>query len=139
MTGTMIPVLERTDFSFTTTVAGTMAEVPIAPNIDVSQYTDCQLLLRIHALSIANPGSTIALRARRVAPTEEDPAQFFRDTSTAWTVTAGTNDLAPRILSVNVGPNAGGWISIFLVVTQGSAGTTLTATLSAELVLKDGD
>ena len=139
MAGITVPILDRTDYNFTNTVAGTMAEMPIAQNIDVSQYTDCQLFIRVHALSIQNAGSTLALRARRVAPTEEDPAQFFRDQSTSWTVTAGSADTAPRILAVTVGPNTGGWISIFMVATQGSAGTTLTATLSAELVLKDGD
>lgn len=139
MAGIVIPVLDRTDFNFTNTIAGTMAEMPIAQNIDVSQYTDCQLMVRVHALSISNGSSSIALRVRRVAPTEEDPAQFFRDPTTSWTVTAGTNDAAPRVLNVTVGPNTGGWVSVFLLVTQGSAGTAITATLSADLILKDGD
>jgi hypothetical protein len=40
-------------------------------------------------------------------------------------------------LNVIVGPNTGGWISLFLVVNQGAAGAALTATLSADLSLKD--
>lgn len=137
MTGTLIPILGKTDFNFTSTAAGTMAEIPLVQNIDVSGYRDAMLLVRVHALSIANGASTLALRLRRVAPTEEDPAQFFRDLSTAWTVTAGNSDSAPRVLAATVGPNTGGWLSLFLVVTQGSAGTTLTATLSADLSLKE--
>lgn len=137
MTGIIVPVLERTDYNFTGTVAGSMAEIPIAQNIDVSQYRECTLLVRVHALSFASAGSTIALRARRVAPTEEDPAVFFRDQSTSWAVTVTQGDTAPRLLNVTVGPNTGGWISLFLVVTQGTTGNTLTATLSADLSLKD--
>jgi hypothetical protein len=137
MPGIIVPVFARTDFNYTTTVAGAMAEFPIAQNIDVSQYRECTLLVRVHALSFANAGSKIEVRARRVAPTDEDPAQFFRDQTTSWTVPVTQGDTAPRLLNVTVGPNTGGWISVFLVVTQGSTGTTLTATLSADLSLKD--
>jgi len=140
MTGKVITVLDRTDYNYTNMgTGGGTVELPIAQNIDVSQYRECTLLVRLHALSLANAGSSIAIRARRVAPTEEDPAVFFRDQSISWTVTAGQADVAstPKLLNVTVGPNTGGWISLFLVVTQGSAGTTLTATLSADLSLKD--
>jgi hypothetical protein len=137
MTGILLPILERSDYNFTPTTAGLMAEIPLAQNIDVSQYRECTLLLRVHALTLSNAASTIAIRARRVAPSEEDPAVFFRDQSTSWTATAVNNTTPGTLIGATVGPNTGGWLSFFLVVNQGSAGTTLTATLSAELSLKD--
>jgi hypothetical protein len=92
MAGMVINVLDRTDFNFTPTNAGLMAELPLTQNIDVSQYRECTLQVRVHAVSYGNAGSTISLRARRVAPTEEDPAQFFRDVTTSWTVTVTQGD-----------------------------------------------
>lgn len=127
-----IPLLERSDYDFSSVGAGGTVVIPLRQSVGVQAFGSGTLLFRLHAASLPT-GASIQLEVRGVAPTDEDPATFFRGpllavaelTSASVAPTLSTG--AARIWSANV--------AAFLRVRQGPGGGTFTFTVSADLDL----
>lgn len=126
MSGMTIPLFTKRTFTFADTMT-----VPVVKAVDVSHYTEGSLIVRVHGGTI--DAGSIAVRARTTAPSPEDPSVDFVSTSNAAIVTlttASSGDLGTGALSSDFG----GFLRVDVVGTYVSG--TLTATLSAELVVK---
>ena len=141
MSGKTIRVLKLTTYDFTTLLAGVVtAEEPVAIDIDISGFREITFLIRVHAANVASGGTTGKITAvvRASAPTNEDPASFFRETiSTSVDIVTVNN--APALYRLIVPANMGSWLTIFLKATQnsGTSGAALSGTFSIDVSMKE--
>lgn len=152
MAGTTIRVLEKTTFAFTGTsqiAVNKTVTLPVAVNVDLSQYTWAGIMLRVHSFTVGASGGTgtnpgITAQLWNSAPTPEDPGLVFRAGAAAIAGTAvpGTSgSTVGPVLQVNMTSAAGLTASfgdVLLVVSQwtATAAADLTLTVSIDLVLK---
>ena len=130
MSGTTIPLITKREYDFD---AGA-ATVVIMKAVRVEQYTEALLELRVHANSVTS-SSTIDLKAYTTAPTDEDPSNDFVASTSSASAQITSSTAAPGLVVVGLTANFGGFLKITLEGTP--SGGTCTATVSANLVLKD--
>jgi hypothetical protein len=135
MAGTILRLMPRTDFDFGKVQASNSVIVWTSQNIDVSRYREGTMLVRVHALNIGTT-ATLVVALRAVQPSQEDPAQYFRSTTDLAFVVLG-NGTAPQLQVAALPANFGGFVSLQLRASQPAVATTLIATLSVDLSLKD--
>jgi hypothetical protein len=122
-----IPLFTKRQYSFTADTT-----VPVVKAVDVSQYTEGALVVRVHEASIS--AGSLVVRARTTAPSPEEPSTDFYLTTDAAVVTftsaAAAGDLGRGALSSDFG----GFLRIEVHADWSS--DTIQATLSADLVVK---
>jgi hypothetical protein len=115
--GIIIPVfsLKTLTFAATTTIA------PLVRVIDVRQWRELTLLLRVFSNSNGS-GSSITIRVRACAPSEEGPDVDFVDATNLASLVisdSGTTPAGTLIRGV-VTANFGGWVQILVEATKGA-------------------
>jgi hypothetical protein len=135
MAGRIVRVLERTAYSYTTLTAGQTTDIAVG-DVDISAAREVTLLVRVHAASITGAGSKYTVYAKAIAPTNEDPAQDFFDSTTLATSASVVTSTTAYLLRVALPANSGAWIRVFVNANQAAVGT-LTATLSIDASLKE--
>lgn len=136
MSGAIIPIFSRRSFDFDDVAASNKyVEITIAKAIDVSQYTEGTLLVRVHDNNVAS-NAQIDILVKATAPTSEDPAKDFVG-STVATVTVDENVNAPTLMKASFSADPGQMVTVTVKGWQvsGSA-VACNAVLSAELVVK---
>jgi hypothetical protein len=135
MSGVQHSIIPRTKYSFDNIAVATTFSFPIARYIDVSQYREATLMVRVHARNIVATG-TIKVEVLGDAPTSDDPAQDFQTgvQGTSTSIVAGTT--SPSVQLQTIPANIGGMISVWLTVTQGTSASTLNAKISIDISLK---
>lgn len=136
MAGTVLRLLPRTDYDFAKVQASNSVVVWTSQNVDVSRYREATLLVRVHTINIGT-GATLVVALRTAQPSQEDPAQYFRASSDLAYVLLNNGTTAPRLEAAALPSNFGGFVSLQLRASQPGTLTTLNATLSVELSLKD--
>lgn len=131
MSGTTIPLMTKREFNFAT-AAGS---VVIIRSLDVSQWTEGTLQVRIHENSNAGTAQ-IDVNAYAISNTPEEPSVDYLDGTAVATVSVGVSgtDTAPLLKTAALASGFGGALQIKVEAT---AGSTVQATLSAALVMKD--
>lgn len=121
MSGMIIQALPRTDFDFSSlAVSVVTGKVPLATGVDLSQYPEATLILRIHTITMTN-GAKFDIFVHPSAPTAEDPGATFRATTSALSVssiTVTTGATAPTLIEQAFAANIGGMVDVMLQVTQ---------------------
>ncbi|HLT35693.1 MAG TPA: hypothetical protein VK034_05390 [Enhygromyxa sp.] len=103
--------------------------------IDVTQYTEGTLLVRVHANDIG-PDAKIEVIASATAPAGDDPERDFVG-STVVTATIDAAVAAPALIRASFATDPGEMVTITVRGSQtSSAPTSCAAELSAELVVK---
>lgn len=137
MSGTLLSLLDMTSYNFDDVGDAGSVETLLASNIDVSRYSSGDLLLRVHANSI---GASASLKAelRRVLPSPQDPSKIFVQSLAGGiaSVTVDNSKAAASLLMDALDAPLGSYLNLYLVATQASTATTLSATISVELALK---
>lgn len=136
MSGRIVNILSLREFDFTDVGDGDSVEIPIVKALDVSQYTEGKILVRVHNHDVPANGS-IDVKAYITAPSIEDPSREFILPTAVATASVVQGSGNPGLVTGNLTSNFGAMLKITVVGTQPSTATTLTATLSAEIVLKD--
>lgn len=138
MRSQLVRLLPRTDYDFSVLSAGTvLANIPLVQNVDISQWGTGTLIVRVHS-DDTKVGNSFRIDARSVAPTDEDPARFFRGGIVATVLLA----LPPGVSSIvgayetRLTDNAGVAISLFLSVNK-AVGGTHSVTVSVDLLLQE--
>ena len=126
-----IRLLEHSDFDFSNIGSALSLTIPLRQKVKLAGYGSGRVVFRLHAASIP-AGATIQITLVQAAPTEEDPASFFRGNTMAL-AQFDSSSAAPALVTTSTNLLVG-YVSVFLVVTQAPSATTFTATLSAELV-----
>jgi hypothetical protein len=151
MSGMTLRALEKTTYQFTGAnqiQATKTVTIPVAVNVDLSQFTWAGLVLRVHSFSISSTGTGtvpgVTANLYNSAPTAEDPALVFRVSTPTITGTAiagtGSATVGP-LLQVNMATAAGltaGFADVLLTFSGwGTTGTSdINITVSVDLVLK---
>lgn len=138
MSGTIIPIMSRKTINLSNTATSLSNEIVLVKAVDVSQYTEGELYVRVHGGTIGT-GATCEVIAKITSPTPEDPASDFVFDTAMATVTIGSSDAtaAPKLLRAALSSNFGGMLSISFKATQPSGSAqTIDPEISIELVLK---
>lgn len=135
MPGTIIPVFSRRMFDFDNVQAPGEVELVIGKGIEVEQYTEGTLLVRVHGHAI-DPSARIELLAKATAPSDEDPEVDFVG-PIVLVVTIDACACAPGLVKGSFATDPGERVTITVRGLQtGTAPASCKAELSAELVVK---
>jgi hypothetical protein len=135
MAGETIELFTRVPFDFSGLTTITSTDVVMNPYVDVSQWNQGVLLVRVTALTLA-ANTEIRVFARPASLSAEDPnITFVTSTNETNLNVVGT---APLLLLAPLTANFGGGLRIIVQGKRTAAATgTITATLAASLVMKD--
>jgi hypothetical protein len=120
----------------TLTVPITANTIMVVKGIDVSQYREATLLVRIHPGG-TNSGATLTFRVYIDGPTQEDPAtDFFPATDLANATAPSTAAFNTVALLTNAlgSSNLGGYLRLHVI--SGGSGSASTAVISVDLSAK---
>ena len=129
MAGQVIPILSKVSYDY---ASGT-GEAVLIKAVPVAGYTEGALLVRVHSGSFG-AGSSIALVAQTTAPSREDPAVDFLNTTPVCTATVNTST-AGTLVKATLASGFGGFLQIKVVGTLSTG--PCTAVISAELSVKE--
>jgi hypothetical protein len=137
MAGTQITLFPRRVFDYSSVARGEILTTPLIKAIDVSQYTEGTLLVRVHSRTDIRGDATFKVMLAMTSPTAEDPATDFLRTTPVVEATVNWATEVPSLLVEQLAPGFGAQLAVFVRATQAASGTqTIQAELSAELVLK---
>jgi hypothetical protein len=133
MAGTLIKLVQKRVFDFSNSVSATSPSLALVERIDISQFIDCMLAVRIHAATVTT--GQISFDLVGDGYTEDDPSLLFR-TTPLFTSTAIS---ASGINFVTYGGTImGHYAALVANVTKTVAGT-LAVTASIDAVLRSPD
>lgn len=137
MAAALIRLLPRRQFDFSALPAGTSQKMIILERLDVSQHSDCIMVLRIHAASIA---ATNALSFDFYGDgfTENDPALDFRTASPLLFSQAIDSAVVAPYLRTSGATVRGHFATLLVAATKPAAGS-LKATVSLDVILRNAD
>jgi hypothetical protein len=137
MAGETIELFSRVPYDFSGLANGTNSELVMNPYVEVSQWNQGVLAVRVLALSLV-AGSEIRVIARPIVLSAEDPQISFVNTNVSYETNLNVTGTAPTLLMVPLTANFGGGLRIFVRGARGgTGGSFITATLAASLVMKD--
>lgn len=136
----LVTLFEMRRFDFTNLSAGTSSNditVVLHPALCVVDYTQIRLAVRVHALSMSlSSAQTLSIYAYGALPSEEDPGQEFVDTSTSFLrLDIGAGTPVPGLVTAS-GTDPDAYLRFVLYVAQTTTPLTLSATLSASVLLR---
>jgi hypothetical protein len=134
--GQSVPLFTKRTFSFTELQAGKSLELVMVKTLEVGDYGDATLVVRVHSLNIGSSTSRIEVSAYPTAPSVLEPETDFIASSPVATSTLVSGMPAGTLVVDPVSPNFGGCLQIRVKGTRASG--TVTAVLSAELILRSG-
>ena len=129
-------LIPRTKLDFSALGISQSQSVFMKRYIDVSQYRELTLVVRVHALNITNTGNIQVLLFAE-GPTTEDPV-YDAYASGLWSGLQLTSSIvAPTLtLASPVLLNVGSSVAIQVVGSQGTSAGTVTATISVDVAAK---
>lgn len=135
MAGLVIRALPKRLFDFGNAALGSIPQVIVKERIDISQYIDCMVALRVHAATLA-AGNSISFDVFGDGLTTEDPGLIFR-TSNALFPSSPITSSGTALLTYG-GTVRGQYATLLVSGTKSVAGS-ITATVSIDLVLRNPD
>ncbi len=136
MAGTLISLLDRTDYAFTNLATSTTTGlIPVVQNVDVSMWREVTLLVRVHTRDMGSTGQKLAVSIVPVLPSSEEPDAYFRAAEVA-SVEIDENSGQGVLLRDAASPNTGAMVTLMVRGTQGSGAGAVAATISVALSCK---
>jgi hypothetical protein len=141
MPGIVYRALPKTTYDFAATAVGATTTYVVAKGIDVSQFREGTLVVRIHSGSQTGGSGTAAsvtVQAFADAPTAEDPALDFEAAAACATTGAITAFTTTGLTLVNLTTPFGGSVRVKVSGTQRgtTVATTFLVTISVDIVAK---
>lgn len=133
----LVPILEKRTFDTTNFLGGAAPDLDIilCPAICVLEYAVIRLAVRVHASSMTT-GQRFRFIVSNTLPSDEDPTQDFVEATSFFTVDVTSSTAVPGLVTGRgSGPEA--YLRIVLRATQAPTPTTMSATLSACLTLRE--
>jgi hypothetical protein len=115
---------------------GTSQQITVAERIDVSEFIDCMLVVRVHSVALAASNSMV-VDVYGDGHSEEDSGLQFVTSSPLFTSQALSALTTPYMLSYG-GTVRGEFVSVVLTATKVSA-SSCRATISVDLILRSPD
>lgn len=144
MAGVNMRLMSKTSLDYSTLGAGGQQMMMVNTAINVTNYKEGTLLLRLHGAPTIGGNAAIKLALVRTAPTEEDPGILFYSVDpmlVAMTIDAATTlptGAAGMLLAASLPSNFGGYVALAVTGIQDPVGLqTIKATISIDLNLKE--
>lgn len=137
MAGIIIPLFGKRTFDFSNLGASGTAEYVMVKALDLSQWTDVSLWIRVHSNG-TEAGGEIQVIAHPTAPSVEDPAVDFVATGTSVSYTIDESTPSPGLLGVGMSAVSSPAVQISVKGVQNSGPplVAIVAELSVEIVAK---
>jgi hypothetical protein len=136
MSGMQVKIIGKKLFDFGTLTTGTSLSYTIADRIPVAQYSDCNIILRIHTVSPA--GGTITFDLFGDGESHEDPGFSFRTASPLFTSVSIASGFVAPTLRVYGGACRGQYGAL-RVTGNRTVASALNAIVSLDLVFRSPD
>jgi hypothetical protein len=137
MAGTLLNVLPKQVLDFGNIGVGTNQYLVLAERIDISQYIDVVLVLRVHAMS-CGAASVMTFFVFPDGWCDEDPTINFISPFQVFTPAGvGGSDVFPTLRSFG-GSVSGHYVALVVQGLRGDAGP-LSASVSVDLCLRSPD
>jgi len=135
MAGILIPILPKRAFDFSSISTGTLHYFVLVERIDISQYIDGILAVRVHSVTLGAVDS-FHLYLFGDGHTGQDPSMDFVTASTLFDCSAYLSS-APGLFTY--GGTVLGQLARLVLVAYHNAAGTFSITLSADLILRSPD
>jgi hypothetical protein len=133
MAGMVMQLVPRRTFDFTHLIPGAPStKLVVAERIDVSQYNDGVLEIRVHDSTFG--GNLVSFELREDGFYDEDPGLIFEGAVIANKL---LNEVKPQYIPIYT-PLRGTFVRLVLTAFK-SGGTTFTGTFSVDLVARSAD
>jgi hypothetical protein len=134
----VMQVVPKRFIDFNELTSGSTQDIVLAQGIDISQWREASLMMRVHVNDVTTTVGTILIFAQTEGRTAEDPGVLFYSSSQQLgTLTINNTITAPYYVVNGLGANIG---SMIRVVARGNRTVTgtqfLDATVSVDLSLK---
>ncbi len=141
MSGRIIRLAPRSVYDFNMLNAGGSTAIALAQRVDVSQYTELTLMVRVHGVDIGAGAGNLKVRAVPEGHTNEDPGQFFLDDSSATglgEIALDNSISAPAFRVKLLSSGSGAMIAVLLEANQDQSQVyNLWADISVDLSMKE--
>lgn len=134
MAGERIELFGKRTFDLSDVAGGAALSVVVVDRVPTEDDDEAVLLVRLHEADIA--GGTVRVIARACDPSMEDPTRDFVATSTLGIVAFTTTAAAPALGLATLDLAGVGALRIEFSASQSAGGGSLSAGLSAELLLR---
>jgi hypothetical protein len=134
MAGRLISILPKSVYDFSGSTVGSIQKLVLAERVDISQYIDCVLAVRVHSLTQGG-SNNLLLDVFGDGYTDDDPSLTF--VATAAFFPSSFLNTAPGLVTYG-GTARGHFARLILTAVHGTAGI-FSITLSADLVLRSPD
>jgi hypothetical protein len=135
MAGALIPLVPLRSYDFSNMIVGTTQTLTVVERIDISQYIDCMITLRVHFSSVISGSINFDLYGDGF--TDEDPSLPFRAGSALFSSSAILGSTWPLLLTYG-GTVRGHYATLVVTANKTGAGN-LKATVSLDAVLRSPD
>jgi len=137
MPGAQITLFPRRSFDFSNVIPGESVATQIIKAMDVSQYTEATLIVRVHSRTDIRDAAEFKVLLATTSPTPEDPTSDFIHPTPVAAATINSTTVIPSLVVEQLTPGFGAQLTVFVEATQDAAGAKpIEVELSAELVLK---
>lgn len=136
MAGAMIELLPKRVFDFGGLIPPSTQQLTVAERIDVSQFTDGIVILRVHSVNAA--GGTITFDLLGDGETDEDPSIAFFANSPYFTATAIDSTFTAPTMRAYGGTVRGHYAELRITGNR-TSGSPLNAAVSVALCLRSPD
>lgn len=135
MPGQTIPLFDRREFDFSNLQGATTLIETIIKELDVSQWTEATLMVRIHDNSCTNTATTVTVMLAPTLPSPDEPSGTYVADNVA---SVAINSATTASLELDgATANFGSYLTCAVMGTQDpTSPQTVKATLSAELSVK---
>ncbi|MBL4684068.1 MAG: hypothetical protein JKY37_05725 [Nannocystaceae bacterium] len=138
MAGTIIQLMEQRHLDFSSLAPGASEIVTLHNALPVACYKSALLMVRIHSKDIGNSPARFLLRLYPTLPSKSDGRQFTNTgLALADVEVNGATIGAPAYLHDEIPALAAAYLLVQIHVEQSTAGGSLSAQLSAELLLRE--
>lgn len=135
MSALVVALMPKREFNVAGMSAGTNQRMAIVERVDVSQYTDCIMVVRIHALNLT-AGNSLSFDFWGDGFTDDDPALAFRTATPLLSYLVDAQVTTPFLGTLGAIVR-GHLATLMFTATRGAS--TATATVSIDLVLRGAD
>ena len=139
MAGVVLQVVPKRVLDFSNLASGTTQDLVLAQGIDISQYSEVSLMVRVHDNSGTWPSlgtPKIEIFGQTDGRTFEDPGLLFAGSTLLGTATVASGTAQAAYFVNSLGSNVGSMVRIVARGTRGGATNTVKATLSVDISAK---
>ena len=137
MPGVVMEISPKRTFNFDGLAANQNATINIVDRVDVSQWTEGQLMVNVHSEDIG-ASATMLVEVYADGYTDEDPSVEFTGAAAIATVTLNSSTVAPSYSTAAFSAGFGPLVKVRVKGTMPGSVVSLDAALTIRMCMKSG-